>query len=209
MKSVVYSLILALTLAASAAHTQELGPDVQVRAVSRDVIAAIKQDREIQVGNRKKLVELVEKMILPHVDIARMTRLATGVAWQQATAEEQLRLSQEFATLLVHTYSGALASYGDQIMDIKPVRAQAGDIDVAVRSEIKQSGRQPITVDYSMAKTPFGWKVYDIKIGAVSLVTTYRSTFREEIRRHGIEGLIGSLSARNRENSRRIAPVQA
>lgn len=201
-------LLVTAAFAVLVAFAQELGPDALVRVVSYDVITAIKQDRDVRAGNPQKLVELVERMILPHVDTARMTRLAMGAAWRKATPEQQQRLAQEFTTLLIHTYSGALASYSDQVMDIKPVRAQAGDSEVTVKSEIRQPGAQPITIDYAMAKTPSGWKVYDIKIGGVSLVSTYRSTFSEEVRNRGIEGLIGLLSDRNRQNSRQVAPLR-
>jgi phospholipid transport system substrate-binding protein len=209
MRFMIFSMpSLALALAATAAFAQELGPDALVRAVSHDVIAAIKQDRDMRASNPQKIVALVEKMILPHVDTARMTRLAVGAGWRQATPEQQQRLAQEFTTLLVHTYSGALASYADQGMDIKPARAQAADGEVTVRSEVRQPGTQPLAIEYSMAKTLSGWKVYDIKIGGLSLVSTYRSTFSEEVRNRGIEGLIGVLSNKNRQNGRRIAPAQ-
>lgn len=200
---------LAAGLSMPVAHASESGPAALVRAVSNDVIAAIKQDRDIQAGNPKKLVELVEKMIVPHVDTARMTRLAVGANWRKATPEQQKRLAKEFTTLLVHTYSGALAAYRDQVLDVKPVRAEPGATDVTVRSDIRQPGGQAIDVDYSMARTTSGWKVYDIKIGGVSLVSTYRSTFSEQVRNHGIEGLIDMVSAKNRQNTKRFAPVQS
>lgn len=206
---IIFKTLLALALAATAVFAQEPAPDALVRAVSNDVIAAIKQDPDVRAGNLKRLVELVERMILPHVDTDRMTRLAVGANWRRATPEQQRRLAQEFTTLLLHTYSGALASYSDQVMDIKPVRAAPRDTEVVVKSEIRQPGPQSIAIDYSMAKTPTGWKVYDIKIGGVSLVSTYRSTFSEEVRNHGIEGLIGLLSTKNRQNTRRLAPVQS
>lgn len=200
---------LAAALSMPVAHASEPGPASLVRAVSNEVIAAIKQDRDIQAGNPKKLVELVERMIVPHVDTVRMTRLAVGAYWRKATPEQQKRLAEEFTTLLVHTYSGALAAYRDQVLDVKPVRAEPGATDVTVRSDVRQPGGQAINVDYSMARTASGWKVYDIKIGGVSLVSTYRSTFSEQVRNHGIEGLIDMVSAKNRQNTKRIAPVQS
>lgn len=200
--------ILMMALTATAAVAQEHGPDALVRVVAHDVIAAIKQDSDIRAGDPGKLVDLVERMVLPHVDTARMTRLAVGTGWRQATPEQRQRLAEEFTTLLVHTYSGALASYGNQVLDIKPARTQPGDTEATVRSEVKQPGGQAIALDYSMAKTESGWKVYDVKIAGVSLVSTYRSTFSEEIRNRGIEGLIDLLSAKNRQNSRRITKVQ-
>lgn len=199
---------LAAALSMPVAHAGEPGPAALVRAVSNDVIAAIKQDRDIQAGDPKKLVELVERMIVPYVDTARMTRLAVGANWRKATPEQQKRLAEEFTTLLVHTYSGALAAYRDQVLDVKPVRAEPGATDVTVRSDVRQPGGQAIDVDYSMARTTSGWKVYDIKIGGVSLVSTYRSTFSEQVRNHGIEGLIDMVSAKNRQNDKRITPVR-
>ena len=199
----------ALALAATTVLAQDPSPDALVRSVSHDVITTIKQDREIRAGNREKLVDVVERMILPHVNTARMTQTAMGATWQRATPEQQQRLTQEFTTLVVHTYSGALASYTDQALDIKPSRAQAGDTDVTVRSEFKQPGASPITVDYAMAKTAAGWKLYDIRIAGVSLVSTYRPTFSEAVRNHGIEGLISMLASKNRQNGARIAPVQS
>lgn len=205
---IIFKALLMAVLAATAAVAQEPGPDALVRAVSSDVFAAIKQDRDIRTGDPRRVIDLVETMILPHVDTARMTRLAVGAGWRQATPEQQQRLAEEFTTLLVHTYSGALASYGDQPLDVRPARTQPGDTEATVRSEIRQPGGQAITLDYSMAKTASGWKVYDVKIAGVSLVTTYRSTFSEEIRNRGIDGLISLLAAKNRQNNRRITQVQ-
>jgi len=199
--------LLALTLAATAAFAQEPGPDALIRTVAGDVVAAVKRG-DGRAGDAAALAEVAEKMILPHVNTARMTRLAVGVAWRQATPEQQQRLAEEFATLLVHTYSGALASYGDRVMDVKPARVQPGDTEATVRSEVKQPGAQPIAIDYSMEKTSAGWKVYDVKIAGISLVSTYRSTFSEAVRNHGIEGLIGLLSEKNRQNGKRLARVQ-
>ena len=210
LRSVVQLLpLLAVALFMPVTYAQELGPDALVRVVSRDVTAAIKQDGNIRAGNTKKLVDLVESMILPHVDTARMTRLAVGAGWRQATPEQQQRLTEEFTTLLIHTYSAALVSYSDQVMDIKPVRAQSSDTEVTVKSEIRQPGAQAIAFEFTMEKSPSGWKVYDIKIAGVSLVSTYRGTFQEEIRNRGIEGLIALLSTKNRQNSRRLAPVNS
>ena len=203
------ALVLLVGLFASAASAQELAPDALVRAVSRDVTTAIRQDRDIRAGNPKKLVALVESMILPHVDAARMTRLAVGPGWRQATPEQQKRLTEEFTTLLIHTYSAALLSYSDQAMEVKPVRAQSSDTEVVVRSEVRQAGGQPLAFEFTMEKMPSGWKVYDVKIGGVSLVSTYRGTFQEEIRNHGIEGLIATLASKNRQNGKRLAPVQS
>jgi phospholipid transport system substrate-binding protein len=202
-------ILLVLAISIVGAYAQQLGPEALVRTVSRDVTATIRQDKEIRAGNSKKLVELVEGVILPHVDTARMTRLAVGAGWRQATPEQQKRLTEEFTTLLINTYSAALLSYSDQIIEVKPVRAQPDEAEIVVKSEIKHPGAQPVTFDVTMEKSPSGWKVYDIKIGGVSLVSTYRSTFQEEIRNRGVEGLIALLASKNRQNGKRIAPVQS
>jgi phospholipid transport system substrate-binding protein len=202
-------ILLVSALTVLAAFAQEFGPDALVRTVSRDVTTAIKQDREIRAGNPKKVVELVESMILPHVDTVRMTRLAVGAGWRQATPEQQKRLTEEFTTLVIHTYSAALLSYSDQVMDIKPARAQPGETEIVVKSEIRQQGAQAVNFDFMMEKTTIGWKLYDVKIGGVSLVTTYRASFQEEIRNRGIDGLIAMLSTKNRQNGKRLAPIQS
>ncbi|HKA43201.1 MAG TPA: ABC transporter substrate-binding protein [Burkholderiales bacterium] len=197
-------LLLVAILFAPGANAQGLSPDALVRAVSSDVISSIRDDRELQAGNQRKLIELVTRAILPHVDAPRMTRLALGAAWRQATPTQQQKLTLEFTALLIHTYSGALAAYRDRAMIVGPLRAGADETEVAVRSQIRQAGAPPIAVDFFMARTQSGWKVYDVKIDGVSLVSTYRATFSEEVRNRGIEGLIDLLSARNREHGRRI-----
>lgn len=191
---------LMLTLAAPAAFTQDLAPDVLIKSVSQDVIATLKQDRDLRVGNRSKIVELVEAKIVPHFDFTRITRIAMATNWRRATPEQQERLVKEFQTLLVRTYSGALASYRDQVIEVKSARVQPSGSEVTVRSEVKQSGAESISVDYDMAKTASGWKVYDVRIGGVSLVTTYRDTFAQEVRNNGIDGLINLLAGKNRQN---------
>ncbi|MET0680823.1 MAG: ABC transporter substrate-binding protein, partial [Burkholderiales bacterium] len=147
----------------------------------------------------KKTIALVEDKVLPHFNFTRMTALAMGQNWRKATPEQQKALVEEFRTLLVRTYSSALAVYRNQVIDFKPLRAQASDSDVVVRSDVKQSGGEPVTIDYSMEKTPNGWKVYDVSIGGVSLVTTYRDTFANEIRTSGVDGLIKALADKNRQ----------
>src|SRR4029077_18113152 len=134
-----------------------------------------------------------------HFDFARMTQTAMGRNWRLATPEQQKALTLEFKTLLVRTYSTALSRYRDQVIEYKPLRAAPDATEVTVKSDVKQSSRERTTIDYDMAKTPAGWKVYDIKIAGVSLVTTYRDTFAGRVRDGGIEGLIKSLSDKNRQ----------
>jgi phospholipid transport system substrate-binding protein len=128
-----------------------------------------------------------------------MTALATGVHWRKATPEQQKVLVEQFRTLLVRTYSTALSTYRNQVIDIRPLRGQATDSEVVVRSEVKQSGAESVAIDYSMEKTLAGWKVYDVAVAGVSLVTTYRETFAQAVQSGGIEGLIKSLSDKNQQ----------
>jgi phospholipid transport system substrate-binding protein len=195
MKSIFALCLIALSVAASA---QDLAPDEQVKLISDEVISAIKQDQDIRAGNQKKLTDLVEAKVLPHFDFSRMTALAVGRHWPRASAEQKNLLSSEFRTLLVRTYSNALSTYKNQIIEFKPLRAAAEDTEVTVRTQVRQSGAAPISIDYNMERTSSGWKVYDIVVGGVSLVTNYRETFNSEVRYGGVDGLIKSLASKNR-----------
>ena len=183
---------------AHAAGAQELAPDALIKTISDDVIGIIKHDKDIKAGNREKINNLVEAKVLPHFNFARMTALAMGRNWRKATAAQQKVLIDEFRTLLVHTYSGALSAYKDEVIEFKPLRAAAGDTDVTVKTQVKRAGNQAVSIDYSMEKTPGGWKVYDVVVGGVSLVTNYRETFDSQIRDAGVDGLIKSLANKNR-----------
>ncbi len=191
-------LLALLALAAPPALAQDVAPDVLVKNVTQEVIGIVKQDKDIQAGNQKKTVALVEEKVLPHFNFNRMTALAMGQNWRKATPEQQGLLVEQFKTLLVRTYSTALSSYRNQVIDFKPLRAQPADTDVTVRSDVKQPGGEPVSIDYSLEKTSDGWKVYDVIVGGVSLVTTYRDTFTSEVRANGIDGLIKALSEKNR-----------
>jgi phospholipid transport system substrate-binding protein len=200
MKRLLEGLIWAFAaFAVPGASAQDLTPDALVKTVTRDVISIIKQDKEIQAGDRKKTIALVEEKVLPHFNFTRMTALAMGANWRKATPEQQQALVNEFRTLLVRTYSTALSAYRNQVIEVKPLRAKPDDADVMVRSEVKQSGTEPVTLDYSMEKTPNGWKVYDVAVGGVSLVTTYRDAFANEVRNVGVDGLIKALAEKNRQ----------
>jgi phospholipid transport system substrate-binding protein len=196
-----------LALAAPASPAEELAPDALVKTISLEVIAAIRQDKDIQAGNPNKIAGLVEAKILPHFDFAHTTRIAMGANWRRASPEQREQLVREFKTLLVRTYSSALAAYRDQVIDFKPLRAKSDDAQVTVRSEVRQPGAQAVSIDYEMEKTASGWKVYDVKISGASLAATYRDIFAEEVRNHGIEGLIDSLSSKNHQNDARPAAV--
>ncbi len=192
-------LSLALLLAVPPGYTQENAPDVLVKNITMEVITIIKQDKDIQAGNSKKISGLVEQKILPHFNFTRMTQSAMAVNWRRATPEQQKQVTEQFKTLLVRTYSNALSLYRDQVINFKPLRARPEDSEVTVRSEIKQQGAQAVTLDYDMEKTPNGWKVYDMKVGGVSLVTTYREEFASQVREGGIDSLLKVLASKNRQ----------
>ena len=200
MKHAFPALVCALgALFAAAALPQDTPPDVLVKTVTEDVIGLIKQDKDIRAGSQKKTIALVEQKVLPHFNFTRMTALAMGANWRKTTPDQQQALVDQFRTLLVRTYSTALSGYRNQVIEFKPLRAQSGDTEVVVRSAVKQSGTEPVTIDYSMEKTPGGWKVYDVAIGGISLVTTYRDTFTNEVRNVGVDGLIKALAEKNRQ----------
>ena len=178
-------------------------PDMLAKNVTDEVLAILRADREIASGNQKKVADLIDAKVLPHFNFARMTQLAVGRNWRQASPEQQKALTAEFRVLLVRTYTAAFTAYRDQTISYKPVRLLPGDTDVVVKSQISQPGGQPVAVDYSMEKSERGWKVYDVAIEGVSLVQNYRSTFAGEVQRGGIDGLIKTLSERNRQLAQR------
>jgi len=201
MRKIVLGSTLALisALAAPFALARDVAPDVLLKAVTSEVIAIIRRDKDIQAGDPAKVADLVETRVLPLFDFTRMTRIAVARNWRLATAEQQEALTLEFKTLLVRNYSTALSSYRDQVIEYKPLRLTPDATEVTVRSDVRQSGKERMTIDYDMEKTPAGWKVYDVKIAGVSLVTTYRDTFSGKVRDGGIEGLIRALSDKNRQ----------
>lgn len=174
-------------------------PDVLARTVTDEVISVLRADKDIQSGNQKKARELIETRIAPHFNFTGMTQLALGRNWSSATPEQRKALTAEFRALLVQTYTASLALFKDQKIEYRPLKLAADDTDVTVRSLVRQSGGgEPVQVDYGMEKTDSGWKVYNVKIGGISLVENYRSTFNTEIRKGGIDGLIASLRDKNR-----------
>ena len=179
------------------AHAQE-GPEALVKRVSQEVIATIKSDPQVQAGNQARIREVMESKLAPNFDFARMTALAMGRNWRAATPEQQQRLTDEFRTLLVRTYSSALTKYRDEEIEYKPLRANPADTDVTVRTAVLKPGGAPVQIDYSMAKMPAGWKAYDVIVGGVSLVTNYRDEFNGEIKSGGVDGLIKTLADKNR-----------
>jgi phospholipid transport system substrate-binding protein len=183
-------------VAASFALAQE-APDALVKRVAQETLQTIKSDPKVQAGDQQRIREVVETKLLPYFDFERITALAMGRNWRQATPEQQKQLVDLFRALLVRTYSGALAQYRDQTMDYKPLRADASATDVTVRTEVVRQGQVPVQIDYSMAKSSSAWKVYDVIVGGVSLVTNYRDEFNEQIKNGGIDNLIKTLNAKN------------
>ena len=187
-------------LFAPAAHAVDETPDGLIKRVSTEVLDNIKSDKSVQAGDMTKVMALVESQIMPNVNFNRMTASAVGRSWRQATPEQQKKLQDEFKTLLIRTYSGALAQVRDQTINVKPLRAAAGDTEVVVRSEIIGRG-DPVPLDYRMEKTSTGWKIYDLNVLNIWLVETYRTQFAQEISAKGIDGLITALSERNKSNA--------
>lgn len=183
------------------AQTPE-APDALILRVATDVMNAVKADPAIRAGDMAKVIELVDTQLMPHVNFVRMTSSAVGRFWRQATPEQRQRLQQEFKTLLVRTYAGALGQLSDQTLSLRPMRAKPEDTDVVVRSELRGRG-DPIQLEYRMEKTAQGWKVYDLNVLGVWLVDTYRNQFTQEINARGIDGLIATLVERNRSNAAR------
>jgi phospholipid transport system substrate-binding protein len=189
-------MLLGLAAFASSAWAQE-APDALVKRVAEDVLAQIRADKDLQAGNQAKVKQIIETKLVPNFDFPRMTALAMGRSWRVATPEQQKRLTDEFRTLLVRTYSGALTNYRDNTMDYKPLRMNAGDTEVTVRTEVKRQGQAAVQIDYSMEKTADGWKAYDVIVAGVSLVTNYRDEFNDTVKGSGIDGLIAALAKKN------------
>ena len=187
-----------LALAARVSTAQDIAPNALAKSVTQDVITEIRNNSAAH--DPAAIARLVEAKVLPHFDFSRMTRLAMGRNWRLISPEQQQALIAEFKTLLVHTYSASLTLYRNQRIEFDPLRAAPGDTDVTVRSLVRQSGAQPIRIDYEMEKEPSGWKVYNVSIDGISLVVTYRDTFANQVREHGVDGLIKSLADKNHSN---------
>ena len=185
-----------LALTASLAHAQE-PPDALVKRLAEETLAEIRADKEIQAGNPAKVKQLIEGKLVQHFDTTRMTALAMGRNWRAASPEQQKELAEQFKTLLIRTYSNALTNYRDNTMSYLPLRANPGDTEVVVRTAVSKPGQAPIPLDYSMEKTPNGWKCYDVVVAGVSLVTNYRDEFNDIVKSSGVDGLIKTLVTKN------------
>jgi phospholipid transport system substrate-binding protein len=205
MKKFVFALIVSLIAAAPLRAEDAQGPDAMVKGVTDSVLEIVRKDKDIQSGNSKKAMELIDAKVLPHFNFTHMTGLAVARSWRQATPEQQRTLTDEFRTLLVRTYSKALTEYRNQTIRFLPFKMNAGDTDVKVRTEVIQPGAKPIPLDYYIEKVGTEWQVYDIEVSGVSLVTSYRSEFANTIHDVGIDGLIKALQAKNRGGDRAAA----
>lgn len=187
---------LSLLLASGFAFAAE-APDELVKRTADDVLAVVKSDKDIQAGNQEKIFKLAEEKILPNFNFDKVSRLVLGKNWTKATPEQKAAFQNEFKTLLLRTYATALSKYKNQVIEYKPLRLPEGSTSATVKTSIVQQGGQPIAVDYSLDKGADSWKVYDIVIEGVSLVTNYRSQFAQEIRQNGLDSLIKKLAEKN------------
>lgn len=195
-----FAILLALNFLqlAAPAFAQQEAPDALIKRISQDVMQAAKTDKDIQGGNQQKVLDLVKEKILPHVNFQRMTALAAGRFWREAKPEQQQQLTNEFRDLLIYTYSGAIAQVKDQELEFRPFRASPSDTEVEVRSQVLQPRGEPIQLNYRVEKTPAGWKIYDMNILGAWLVESYKGNFASEINKGGIDGLIKTLSDKNK-----------
>lgn len=187
----------AVMFMASAAYAQT-APDALVKSTVDEVLGVIKTNKD-----RRALVEVVEKKVLPHFDFQAMTRLAVGRHWRDASPTQQQSLENAFRGLLVTTYTQALSQSAtpDQSVEVRPLAVKPADDDVTIKTFVKDPSRKPLAIDYRLAKATNGWKVYDVVVENLSLVTNYRSSFNTEIGKAGIDGLIKALEAKNRQNA--------
>lgn len=195
LTSAVLSVIL---VAAPGVAMAEISAEELVKQTADDVLNTIKNDKDIQAGNQQKIFALAEEKILPNFDFERVCRMVLGKNWKTATPEQQAVFQKEFRSLLLRTYAVALGKYRNQVIEFKPLRAEPDAKNVSVKTQILQPGGQPIAVDYSLVKVEGGWKVYDIVIESVSLVTNYRSQFSNEIRTNGLDSLNKKLAEKNK-----------
>ena len=187
-----------VTLFATTLALAQEAPDALVKQVTEEVLEIVRKDKDIQNGSAKRVIDLVDAKVIPHFNFQHMTALAVGKDWRKASPQQQQQLASEFKTLLVRTYSNGLTGYKDQKVVYKPFKMNAGDTDVLVRTEVHQPGNKPVQLDYSLEKLEAGWKVYDVNVAGISLVTNYRDQFGQEIRNSGIDGLIKAIAAKNK-----------
>ncbi len=187
------------TANASVAPSPHMAPDALIRSLSTDLLNTIRGDKDLQSGDIAKINQIVDQKVLPYVDFEKMTRLTVGRGWRQASAEQRKALVREFRSLLTYTYSGAVSQISDHKVELRPFRAAPTDTDVIVRTHVVASKGEPIQLDYRMEKTDGGWRIYDVNILGIWLIENYKNSFASEINANGIDGLIKSLTERNKD----------
>ncbi|MEQ1816423.1 MAG: ABC transporter substrate-binding protein [Nitrosomonas sp.] len=193
------TVLLLSNLLVFSAWSMDLAPDRLVDKTVKEVMEIIQKDEALKNGDRDKMHDLIETKILPHFNFSRMTQLAMGQHWSKAAPEQQNKLVNEFRTLLVRTYSNALTSYNKETINVNPIKQLGDQVETTVRTVVIQgNGKEPVPIDYSMEKEPDGWKVYDVTVAGVSLVTNYRGTFNSQVRKGGVEGLLKALTDKNK-----------
>ncbi|MEN9888769.1 MAG: putative phospholipid-binding protein MlaC precursor [Pseudomonadota bacterium] len=198
-----HCLAMGLALALPLAHAADEAPDAFIKRIASETLDTVKADKSLRNGDVGKIMQLVDNKLMPHVNFRRMTALATGPAWRKATPEQQKRLQEEFKTLLVRTYSGALSQVSDQTIVVKPLRPGQDDKNLVVNTEVRGKG-DPIELDYRLEKTPgegAGWMIFDLNVLGVWLIENYRTQFTKEVNAGGIDALINSLAERNKANA--------
>lgn len=192
------------TANASVAPLAQMAPDALIKSLSNDLLETIRADKALQAGDIAKINVVVDQKVLPYVDFEKMTRLTVGRGWRQASAEQRKALVREFRSLLTYTYSGAVSQISDHKVELRPFRAAPTETDVIVRTQVVASKGEPIQLDYRMEKGDAGWRIYDVNILGVWLVGNYKNSFASEINANGIDGLIKSLTERNKDLAKKV-----
>ncbi|MDO8707067.1 phospholipid-binding protein MlaC [Pseudomonas sp.] len=209
MKLFLKLLLVSILVASASARAADPAPDVLIKEVTQEVFTIFREEKAIRAGNRKKIFAVIEAKVLPSFDFNRLTKLAAGKYWLSASEEQKRALTKEFKDLLVRTYFNEFVSFKDKMIDVKPLRMPPSDTEATVKTQIIQPGGAPLNLEFSMWKTPQGWKIYDVSVEGIGAVATYRTIFSSEIQRVGMDGLIKSLADKNRvadQDDRQVTP---
>jgi phospholipid transport system substrate-binding protein len=190
-------IVLSLFCVIAVAQAEVVAPDVLIKTTAEEVLAIVRQDKDMRAGDQRKILALVDAKVVPHFDFTRMTQLAVGKYWKDANPEQKQALVREFRNMLVRTYTKVFTVYRDQTVEVRPFKMAADVTEATIKTSINKPGAPPIMVDYEMKKTADGWKAFDVISEGASLVTIYRGTFTSEIQEKGIDGLIKTLSDKN------------
>ncbi len=190
-------IVLGLFCVIAVAQAEVVAPDVLIKTTAEEVLAIVRQDKDMRAGDQKKILALVDAKVVPHFDFTRMTQLAVGKYWKDANPEQKQALVREFRNMLVRTYTKVFTVYRDQTVEVRPFKMTADVTEATIKTSINKPGAPPIMVNYEMKKTADGWKAFDVISEGASLVTIYRGTFTSEIQEKGIDGLIKTLSDKN------------